>query len=89
MTVVWGEIKIAQNRSFLVFSIDSSRILSVGIVSELCLVQVELCFFAAKFQLDAGHNSYAQAAPVITEVGWVGSVGYGHVLIPSLRRPDY
>jgi len=26
MTVVWGEIKIAQIRSFLVFSIDSSRI---------------------------------------------------------------
>ncbi len=72
MTVVWGEIKFAQNRSFLVFSIDSSRILSVGIASVLCLVQVELYFFTAKLQLGAGHNSYAQAALVITEVGWVG-----------------
>ena len=72
MTVVWGEIKFAQNRSFLVFSIDSSRILSVGIASVLCLVQVELYFFAAKLYLGAVHNSYAQAAPVITEVGWVG-----------------
>lgn len=48
MTVVWGEINLAQNRSFLGFSIDSSRILSVGIASVLCLVWVELCFIAAK-----------------------------------------
>ena len=86
--MVWVEIRMSQIRSS-VLSIDSSQTLSVGTVSVSSLASVKQCFLAAKLLSVAGPNLPAQAALVIAEVGWVGSVGYGHVPIQSLRTTDY